>query len=100
MSENKSKCECSHNNQPVYPGISITQEMTKCCDEKTTELSNTNTLLNYNNFQDHDSYVNIALFYISTIDPDIINNITFRYLTQDTYHPEADIPVFISSLII
>lgn len=100
MNDDSSKCECSHNDKSVYPGISLTQEKTKCCDEKTTELTNSNTLLNHNITQEHDTYINIGLFYISTIDLSIINSITFGYLPQDAYHPEIDIPVFTSSLLI
>lgn len=100
MTDDSSKCECSHKEKPVYPGISLTQEKNKCCDEKTTELTNSNTLLNYNNIQENDSYANIALFCVSTIDPGILNNVTFRYFPPGAYHPQTDIPVFTSSLLI
>ncbi len=100
MSGDDNKCECSHIDAADYPGISFSQEKNKCCEEKTSELTNSNTLLNFNNIQEHDSFANISLFYVSTIDPGILNNITFRYFPQDAYHPEIDIPVFTSSLLI
>lgn len=100
MTGDSSSCECSHKEQVRFRGVSFTQENSKCCEEKTAELTNTNTLLNQNNSQEHDSFVNICLYYISTVDLDIINHSLFIYLPQDTYHPEIDIPVFTSSLLI
>lgn len=100
MANDNNKCECTHNEQDNFPGISLSQEKSKCCEEKTAELTNSNTLLNQNNSQEHDSFVNINLYYISTIDLDILNHSLFNYSHQNTYHPEIDIPVFTSSLLI
>lgn len=100
MAGDNDKCECSHNNPADFKGISVSHEKTKCCEEKTTELSNSNTLLNYNNSQENDSFLNLEILYISKIDPELMYNFTFRYFPQNTYNIKADIPVFTSSLLI
>lgn len=100
MSGDNNECQCTHNDNKKYEGVSLTQEKTKCCSEETTELSNTNTLLNLNSGQEHDAYVNIALFLISTIDLDVINNRSLHFSPDKSHLPEIDIPIFTSSLLI
>lgn len=100
MAGDNSRCECSHNDRPDYPGINLAQEKTKCCEEKTTELTNSNTLLSCNNSQEQDSHVYLVLFYTSKIDPDTINNSIFNFSPDKSHLPEIDIPIFTSSLLI
>lgn len=100
MASDNIKCECSHNEKDKFPGVSFTQEKSNCCDEKTTELTNSNILLNQNISQEFDSYVYLVLFCISTVDLDIINYSLVTYMSRNTYYPDIDIPIFTSSLLI
>jgi len=93
-------CDCAHRDNPKPDGLSLTQERNKCCNEETTELSNSNTLLNLNTEQDQDIYTNISILpnVAFDIESNFINSI--KYTPDRSYLPEIDIPIFNSSLLI
>lgn len=99
MGGDNDNCECSHEKQTNYPGISLTQEKSKCCNEKTTELANSNTLLNYTS-NEFDSYtiLNILFTDLDAFLPKI--NSSYNFFAVEHFQPLIDIPVFNSSLLI
>ncbi len=100
MSNDTEICECTHNTAKPYEGISITNVNTKCCQEESSELTNSNTL--------------------TTLKPELPQNInTFGSLVLDlnqnhealpgsylnfsidkSHLPKLDIPILVSSLLI
>jgi len=93
-------CDCAHRDNPKPDGLSLTQERNKCCNEETTELSNSNTLLNFNNEQDQDIYTNISIALNVTDDIENNYNNSILYIHDKSHLPEIDIPIFNSSLLI
>ncbi|HMQ97517.1 MAG TPA: hypothetical protein PKE39_00720 [Ignavibacteria bacterium] len=94
-------CDCAHRDNPKPDGLSLTQERNKCCNEETTELSNSNTLLSLNNEQqDQYIYSNISLALNVTVDIESNYNNTILYTHDKAHLPEIDIPIFNSSLLI
>ncbi len=99
MGGDNDKCECSHEKQTNYPGISLTQEKSKCCNEKTTELANSNTLLNYtSNEFDSITAFNIFFTFLDTFQPKISSE--YQFFADEQFQPLINIPVFNSSLLI
>ena len=101
MSDDSKECECTHNDYQKVDVLSFTQERSKCCNEETTELSNSNTLLNLNNEQ-QDQYINtyISIALNVTFDIESNYNNSILYTPDRSYLPEIDIPIFNSSLLI
>ncbi|MBE2228818.1 MAG: hypothetical protein IAE93_15790 [Ignavibacteria bacterium] len=93
-------CDCAHRDNPKPDGLSLTQERSKCCNEETTELSNSNTLLNLNNEQDQDIYTNISIAFNITVDIENNYNSSILHTPDRSHLPEIDIPIFNSSLLI
>lgn len=93
-------CECTHNDYQKVDVLSFTQERSKCCNEETTELSNTNTLLSINNELNHNIYTNVALFFNTSITLDHNFNSLVLYSHDKSHFPKLDIPIFTSSLLI
>jgi hypothetical protein len=101
MMGDASVCECSHSDSPKPVGLSLTQERNKCCNEETTELTNSNTLLNLNNEQqDQDIYSNISIAFNVTVDLETNYCSSVLYTPDRSYLPEIDIPIFNSALLI
>jgi hypothetical protein len=99
MTGGTTECECRHTEHKKFDGVSLSQEKSQCCNEETTELSNTNTLLNVNQGTDQDFpvypvFINIP-FGLSGNISDLI--IYFHGISQ---LPKNDIPIFTSSLLI
>lgn len=100
MSDDSRSCECTHNDHEKFDGISLTQERTKCCSEETTELSNSNTLMNFNTGQEHTAVSKIALYFTFSDHLSSFYNISLHFLPYKSHLPEIDITVFTSSLLI
>ena len=100
MSGDSNKCECTHNYQPDYPGFSLAQQKNKCCNEETTELSNSNTLLTTNSQQNQEISSLVILFLDYSVFQDYKYNNNILYSPDKSHLPEIDIPIFNSSLLI
>ncbi len=91
-------CECKQDDVKKYDGISLTKHKSKCCNEETTELSNTNTLLSINNELNQDFYTNVTLFFNNTIDLNQTDISSVLYYPDKSHLPKLDIPILNSSL--
>jgi len=93
-------CDCTHRDEPKPDGLSLTQERSKCCNEETSELSNSNTLLNLNTEHDQEIYTNVSIAYNVTFDIESIYSSSILYTPDRSYLHEIDIPIFNSALLI
>ena len=93
-------CDCTHRDEPKSDGLNLTQERNKCCNQETTELSNSNTLLNLNNEHDQDIYTNISIALNVIFDIESNNNSSILYTPDRSHLPVIDIPIFNSALLI
>src|SRR4030095_520575 len=100
MSDEITKCECKHDTQPPLKGIGYSKEKSSCCDNETTELSNSNTL----SIVKTDLPKDITLFVLIAFD--FHNDLSLQYnrpvhSSADKEHvPKQNLPVLISSLLI
>lgn len=100
MTNNTKVCNCKHIDAKKFDGISLTKEKSKCCNESTKELSNSNTLLSNKTELNQDICNNFVLFFNNSID---LNHHKISSITSslDKSHlPELDILIFTSSLLI
>ena len=101
MSGKQISCTCSHNQTDSPKGIAFSKIKNPCCDEKTIELSNSNTLTTVKN-----DLTGNFLALIDVINAggnasglNIIN--ASRINNQFSYHPpNSEIPILHSSLLI
>lgn len=93
-------CECKKDDVKKYGGISLTKHKSKCCNEETNELSNSNTLLTINNDLNYYVCSHIDLYSYFSIDLFDLNHNKILYTPDKSHLPEIDIPVFNSSLLI
>lgn len=100
MTGDTKACECKDKDVKKYDGITFNTVESKCCNEETSELSNTNTLLTNNNELNHDIYVNVTLFFNNNIDINHAVNSSVLYNPDKSHLPNLDIPILNSSLLI
>ena len=100
MNDNAKVCECSHDKNKPYDGVSISKVKNKCCTEETTELSNSNTLLTFKTELPQDITVLGTLAINNSADLNLNANHFINLVYDKSHLPKLDIPILTSALLI
>ncbi len=100
MSGNTETCECTHDPGKHYEGISITTEKTRCCQEETNELANSNTLATLKTELPLDINTFAALVLVLNQSNEALPGSYLNVNIDKSHLPKLDIPILISSLLI
>lgn len=93
-------CECKKDDVKKFDGVSLTKHKSNCCNEETTELSNSNNLVIANNDLNNDLFPHVNIYFNNSVELIHIYSNSIQYTPDKSHLPEIDIPVFTSSLLI
>lgn len=100
MSDESAKCECRHDDPQPLKDISFTKERSACCENETTELSNTNTLQTVKT--ELPKYTAFSAFSAMDFQHNLLVQFNQFILSaaNKEHVPKRDIPILTSSLLI
>lgn len=93
-------CGCSHDNGKPIDGLSISKVKAKCCNDETTELSNTNSLLTFKTELPQEISVLGVLVIDKSSDSNSASKFSADSFFDKSHLPKLDIPILTSSLLI